>query len=54
MIIEKDGYVYDVKEQQTMWELQAQTGKVAVVYQVSKADCPTLEALKEFFCKDGD
>jgi hypothetical protein len=54
MKIEKNGCVYDVTEKKSVWELTSNTGKVSVAYQVSKTDCPTLEDLKEFFCKDGD
>ena len=48
MIIEKNGLIYNVKETATEWMLELSLSGVDVTYKVLKADCPTLEALKEF------
>lgn len=48
MIIEKNGLIYTVKETATEWVLELSLSGVDVKYKVSRADCPTLEALKEF------
>ena len=54
MEIEKNGCIYKVVEKEKVWELTAETGKVSVVYRISKADCPAFDSLKDFFCKDGE
>ena len=48
MIIEKNGIIYRVKETASAWVLEMATDGVDVTYTVSKVDCPTFEALKEF------
>ena len=48
MIIEKNGAVYTVKESATGWTLTTSLGGVSASYNITKADCPTFKALKEF------
>ena len=48
MIIEKNGVIYCVKETAFAWVLEMSMGGVDVTYTVSKVDCQTFEALKEF------
>lgn len=48
MSIEKNGAIYLVKETASAWVLEMSIGGVDVTYTVSKVDCPTFEALKEF------
>ncbi len=46
MTIEKNGAVYSVKENFKSWTLLKAMGRVSVSYNISKTDCPTLDALK--------
>ena len=48
MIIKKNGIAYLVKETSTGWTLTTSLGNVSVSFNIAKADCPTLDALKEF------
>lgn len=48
MTIEKNGVVYRVKETASAWVLEMSIDGVDATYTVSKADCPSYEALKEF------
>lgn len=48
MTIEKNGTVYTVNETPTGWTLATSIGNVVVSFNITKADCPTFETLKEF------
>ena len=48
MIIEKNGTVYTVNETSTGWTLTTSLANVGVTVNITKADCPNFEALKEF------
>lgn len=48
MIIEKNGVNYRVKETASSWMLEMSIDGVDATYTISKADCPSFEALKEF------
>ena len=48
MNIEKNGCIYNVKENKASWALSAKSGSVEVSYNVTKADCPTLDELEKF------
>ena len=48
MTIEKNGTVYAVHETATGWTLTTSLGNVGVSFSITKADCPTFDALKEF------
>ena len=48
MIIEKNGLIYTVQETATEWVLKMTVDSIDVTYKVSKADCSTFEALKNF------
>lgn len=48
MIIEKNGVIYRVKDTASAWVLEMAIDGVDVAYTITKADCPTFEALKEF------
>lgn len=48
MIIEKNELIYNVNETASAWMLEITMDDVNVTYKVSKADCPTFEALKDF------
>ena len=48
MSIEKNGVIYLVKETDSSWVLKTAIDGVDVTYTVSKEDCPSFEALKEF------
>ena len=48
MTIEKNGTVYTVNEIATGWTLTTSLGNVGVSFNITKADCPTFDALKEF------
>lgn len=52
MTITKNEKVYTVKENATSWTLSITIGRVAVSYNVTKTDCPTLDALKAFVADD--
>lgn len=52
MTITKNGKDYVVKENVTSWTLSTSIGRVAVSYNVKKADCPTFDALKAFVDND--
>ena len=51
MIIEKNGTIYRVKETASAWVLKMTVDGLDVTYNVSKADCPSFEALTEFVTK---
>ena len=48
MTIEKNGTVYAVNENSTGWTLTTSLDDVGVSFNITKADCPTFDALKEF------
>lgn len=48
MTIEKNGTVYTVNETATSWTLTTSLGNVGVSFNITKADCPTFDTLKEF------
>ncbi len=48
MTIEKMGKIYCVRENRASWTLTAEAGSITVSYNVPKADCPTLDALREY------
>ncbi len=48
MVIEKNGIVYSVKENEKSWTLSASIGGVSISYKVSKNDCPDFDSLKIF------
>ena len=48
MTIEKDGKIYEVKENAAEWTLTTNIGNVAVDYKISKQDCPTWVDLAVF------
>lgn len=48
MTIEKNGNVYTVKENKASWTVSTTIGRIDVVYNVPKADCPTLDTLKAY------
>ncbi len=48
MKIEKNGKIYDVKEEKNSWSLSMVMGKVSLDYRISKSDCADFEALKLF------
>ena len=48
MTLEKNGTIYTVNETVTGWTLTASLGNVIVSFSITKADCPTCDALKEF------
>lgn len=48
MTIEKNGTVYTVNETATGWTLTTSLGNVGVSFNITKADCPTFDTLKEF------
>lgn len=52
MTIEKNGIVYLVKENFKSWTLSKAIGKVSISYNISKTDCPTLEALKAYVAEN--
>lgn len=52
MEIEKNGKIYQVKENKTVWALSCRMGSVTVEYNVSKADCATFESLKAFVAEN--
>ncbi len=52
MIIEKNGVIYSVKDTASAWVLEMAIDGVDINYKVSKADCPTFEALKEFVAEN--
>jgi hypothetical protein len=52
MTIEKNGKNYFVKENTKSWTLSITIGCVPVSYNISKADCPTLESLKAFVAEN--
>ena len=52
MKIEKNGITYDVIEREKAWVLSAKVGCVPVQYNVSKADCLTLEDLRAFVAEN--
>ena len=47
MTIEKNGTIYTVNETATGWTLTTSLGNVGVSFNITKADCPTFDALKE-------
>lgn len=51
MNIEKNGITYEVTENAKAWTLSTKIGSVPVKYTVSKADCPTFDALWVFVFK---
>ena len=51
MKIEKNGIIYEVTESAKVWTLATKIGCVPVQYTVSKADCPTFEALESFIAE---
>lgn len=48
MLIEKNGKVFEVKENPNSWTLTTKYGKIDVAYNVPKLDAPTLEELMEY------
>lgn len=52
MNIEKDGKIYDVKENQTSWTITLADSKVVVSAKITKADCPTFKSLNDFITEN--
>ena len=52
MIIEKNNVTYFVKETDSTWVLDTSIDGVDVKYTISKADCPSFEALNEFVAEN--
>lgn len=48
MIIEKNGKVYTVTELSDKWTVKAESGKLAVAFDVSKKICTTAAELQEY------
>lgn len=48
MKIEKNGKIYDVRENKASWTLSTKYGKIEVSYNVPKADCPDFNTLKAY------
>lgn len=48
MTIEKNDKTYKVKENKASWTVSTTIGCVDVTYNVPKADCPTIDALKAY------
>ena len=48
MIIEKGEKVYTVTESGSKWTVKTGSGKLSVVFDVSKELCETAEALREY------
>lgn len=48
MNIEKNGIVYTVNETPNGWSLTTSLGNVGVSFNITKADCPTFDMLKDF------
>ncbi len=48
MNIEKNGKIYNVRENVHVWTLTATIGGLSVTYSVQKTECPTFDALKAY------
>lgn len=48
MTIEKNGKIYTAKENKASWTVSTTIGRIDVVYNVPKVDCPTFESLKAY------
>ena len=48
MTVEKNGILYEVKENKSTWKLVNEGDGVTIKYTISKADCPTADELKAF------
>ena len=52
MTIEKNGTAYTVNETPTGWTLITSLGNVGVSFNITKADCPTFDELKDFVAEN--
>lgn len=48
MTIEKNGRIYEVRENKKSWTLSVTKDRVTISANVTKADCPTFDDLKAF------
>lgn len=48
MTIKKNGKAYTVRENKASWTVSLSAGRVSVSYNVPKAVCATLDALKSY------